>query len=284
MWRAGSAGDTIRAQEKYGQPFSFRNYAKLIFSANKIPDSDDKTHAYYKRWLILPFEKVFDRKELKDTKLIDRLTTPQELSGLLNLALIALEQLHKDGGFKDVSVEKIRKEYDENSDTVKAFLDDRCVIELTAPECYTLTTNVYNEYLIFCKDKGQRPLEMMHVKCAHTCVLNSSKRESTREATITKEPVTETKTVEVPVTHEEISVERRPASGGTRAADRPVQSKTETKVPLKQEEVQVTKQPYVKEEVSVRKKPVTETRTVTDKVTSEKVKVKGADTEEEEET
>jgi uncharacterized protein (TIGR02271 family) len=115
--------------------------------------------------------------------------------------------------------------------------------------------------------------------------LDASKRESTREATITKEPVTETKTVEVPVTHEEISVERRPASGSTTtAAERPVQSKTETKVPLKQEEVQVTKQPYVKEEVSVKKKPVTETRRVTDKVTSEKVKVKGKDVEEEEET
>jgi uncharacterized protein (TIGR02271 family) len=112
--------------------------------------------------------------------------------------------------------------------------------------------------------------------------LDASKRESTREATITKEPVTETKTVEVPVTHEEISVERRPASGST-TAERPVQSKTETKVPLKREEVLVTKQPYVKEEVSVKKKPVTETRTVTDKVTSEKVKVKGKDIEEAEE-
>jgi uncharacterized protein (TIGR02271 family) len=112
--------------------------------------------------------------------------------------------------------------------------------------------------------------------------LNASKRESTREATITKEPVTETKTVEVPVTHEEISVEKRPASGST-PAERPVQSKTETKVPLKREEVQVTKQPYVKEEVSVKKKPVTETRTVTDKVTSEKVKVKDNDVGEEKE-
>jgi uncharacterized protein (TIGR02271 family) len=112
--------------------------------------------------------------------------------------------------------------------------------------------------------------------------LDASKRESTREATITKEPVTETKTVEVPVTHEEISIERRPASGST-TAESPVQSKTETKIPLKQEEVQVTKQPYVKEEVSVKKKPVTETRTVTDKVTSEKVNVKGATGGEEEE-
>jgi uncharacterized protein (TIGR02271 family) len=113
--------------------------------------------------------------------------------------------------------------------------------------------------------------------------LDASKRESTREATITKEPITETKTVEVPVTHEEISVERRPASGSsTTTAEKPVQSKTETKVPLKQEEVQVTKQPYVKEEVSVKKKPVTETRTVSDQVTSEKVKVKGTSGEEEE--
>jgi P4 family phage/plasmid primase-like protien len=160
MFKTLVSGDTVRAQEKYGQPFSFRNYAKLIFSANKIPDSDDKTHAYYKRWLILPFEEVFDRKEVKDTKLIDKLTTPEELSGLLNLALIALKQLHKDGGFKDISVESIRKEYDENSNTVEAFLQDKCVVDLTAPEYYTLTTNVYNEYLIFCKERKERPLEM----------------------------------------------------------------------------------------------------------------------------
>jgi uncharacterized protein (TIGR02271 family) len=115
--------------------------------------------------------------------------------------------------------------------------------------------------------------------------LDVSKKASAREATITKEPMTETKSVEVPVTHEEISVERRQASGSSSSstkADSPVQSRTETKVPLKSEEVQVTKQPYVKEEVSVKKKPVTETKTVTDQVTSEKVKVKGQAGEEEE--
>ncbi len=47
--------------------------------------------------------------------------------------------------------------------------------------------------------------------------------------------------------------------------------------------MQVTKQAYVKEEVSVKKEPVKETRTVTDNVTSEKVKVKGATGEEVEE-
>lgn len=114
--------------------------------------------------------------------------------------------------------------------------------------------------------------------------LGVSKSQSTREATITKTPVTETKTIDVPVTHEEISVERRPVSETrtSSAADRPVESEQEIRVPLKQEQVQVTKQPYVKEEVAVKKKPVTETKTISDQVTSEEVSVKGAGREEEE--
>ena len=113
--------------------------------------------------------------------------------------------------------------------------------------------------------------------------LNVSKRESAQEATVIKEPVTETKTVEVPVTHEEITIERRPASSGgtTTSAERPVDSKTEMKIPLKREEVEVTKQPYVKEEVSVKKKPVTETRQVSEQVRSEKVSTRGKTIEQE---
>lgn len=100
-----------------------------------------------------------------------------------------------------------------------------------------------------------------------------SKRVTTEEATITKEPMSETKSVEVPVTHEEMTVERRPA--GRTSTERPVSTKSEVKVPLSKEEIEVTKEPYVKEEVVVKKEPVTETRTVSDTVTSEKVDVEG---------
>jgi P4 family phage/plasmid primase-like protien len=153
------SGDSVRAQEKYGRPFSFRNCAKLIFSTNKIPDSDDKSYAYYKRWLILSFEKVFQGMT-RDTNLINKLTTPDELSGLLNLALISLRRLKKDNGFKEISVEKVKKEYEYNANTVRAFLDEKCVIDLTSPEFSTSTVYLYNEYEIFCKAKQTRPLEM----------------------------------------------------------------------------------------------------------------------------
>jgi uncharacterized protein (TIGR02271 family) len=51
---------------------------------------------------------------------------------------------------------------------------------------------------------------------------------------------------------------------------------------LKQEQVRVTKQPYIKEEVAVKKKPVTETKTISDQVTSEEVRVKDTGREYEE--
>jgi uncharacterized protein (TIGR02271 family) len=51
----------------------------------------------------------------------------------------------------------------------------------------------------------------------------------------------------------------------------PVEPRTEIKIPLKREEVQVTKQPYVKEEIVVKKKPVNEIRQVSELVRSEKV-------------
>ena len=103
--------------------------------------------------------------------------------------------------------------------------------------------------------------------------LDISKDVQEEHATITKKPITETRTVEVPVTHEEISIERRPPSGGEGqvSSEGPVTSTQEISIPVKKEEVEVTKTPYVKEEVVVKKKPVTETREVTEEITSERI-------------
>ena len=104
--------------------------------------------------------------------------------------------------------------------------------------------------------------------------LQVSKDTQQSQATITKEPVKETKKVEVPLTHEEVTIERRPPSGDTQAQE-PVTSKEDITIPVKKEEVgEVTKTPYVKEEVVVKKKPVTETKEVTEETTSERINTK----------
>ncbi len=106
--------------------------------------------------------------------------------------------------------------------------------------------------------------------------LGISKDTKESQTTITKEPTTETKTVQVPVTHEEVTIETRPPSGDTQAQT-PVSSKEDISIPVKKEEVgEVTKTPYVKEEVVVKKKPITETKEVTEETTSERVNTSGA--------
>lgn len=106
--------------------------------------------------------------------------------------------------------------------------------------------------------------------------LNVSKKTSISQYTITKEPVSEKKTIEVPVTHEELVVEKRPPKDSSSpSAQGPVKSKTEIKVQLNREDLEVTKERFVKEEVVVKKKPVTETRVVSDIVRSERIDVSG---------
>ena len=100
--------------------------------------------------------------------------------------------------------------------------------------------------------------------------LGVSKVSQENQATITKKPVTETKTEQVQLMHEEISIERRPPSGQTEAQS-PIQSQEDIKIPLKREEVEVTKKPYVKEEAVIKKKAFTDNKEITEDVTSEEL-------------
>jgi uncharacterized protein (TIGR02271 family) len=106
--------------------------------------------------------------------------------------------------------------------------------------------------------------------------LDVSKESQEDQATITKKPVTETKTVEVPLTREEVSIERRPASDQTEAQS-PIQSEEEITIPLKREEAQVSKKPYVKEEAVIKKKAFRDTKEITEDVTSEELDTSNVD-------
>jgi len=117
----------------------------------------------------------------------------------------------------------------------------------------------------------------------------SSKKETMQEATLIKESVKETKTVEVQLTHEELIIEKRKPSSSrgnttTEEEQKQIQSKTEITIPLKKEEVVITKKPYVKEEIVIKKKQVTETKTVSEDLISEKVSDRGISREEIKET
>ncbi len=84
--------------------------------------------------------------------------------------------------------------------------------------------------------------------------------------------VSEQRTVEVPVTREEVYVERHAVD--RRPAERPISDQGETiEVPVTEEEVTVEKRPVVYEEVEVGKRTTQETESVDDTVRREELRV-----------
>jgi uncharacterized protein (TIGR02271 family) len=92
------------------------------------------------------------------------------------------------------------------------------------------------------------------------------------EVRLRKEVVKDKKTIDVPVTREEVVVERHPVSGRP-PADKDIGKDEEIRIPVMEEEVRVEKTPVVKEEVTARKRAVQETREVSDTVKREEAYV-----------
>jgi putative DNA primase/helicase len=109
-FKIATGGGIITGEKKYGDQFQFKNYAKLTFACNKIPDvKDADDEAYFNRWIVVQFNYVVEEKD-KDKQLIHKMTTPQELSGFLNFALDGLARLLENEKFS----------YNKNADEIKA--------------------------------------------------------------------------------------------------------------------------------------------------------------------
>jgi len=107
--------------------------------------------------------------------------------------------------------------------------------------------------------------------------LHAEKRPvETGEVTVRKEVHTETRTLEVPVQREEVVIERTPVHGRAAAegiASGDLREGEQIRIPVREEQVNVTKEAVVTEEVRVGKRTIQDTETVSGQVRKEEVKV-----------
>lgn len=129
--------------------------------------------------------------------------------------------------------------------------------------------------------------------------LDVTKKKGTQEAKITKESITEIKTNEVQLAHDELYIETRPISYKSEKQTNNNKNQQQEGKPSslsdipKQEEVatlylrvevpEVSKHPLLREEIVVKKKTVTETKSISAQLRSEQLNVEGAVEEEKEE-
>jgi P4 family phage/plasmid primase-like protien len=130
MFKSITGCDRITAEFKYRDSFEFTPFARLLFSANRLPLSNDTSQAFFDRWLIVPFPNRFrhTRRETPRSILQHQLCTRGELSGALNKALEALQRVRRRCRFTEPTVSRIEVEkYQATNDTIATWLDEHTV-------------------------------------------------------------------------------------------------------------------------------------------------------------
>lgn len=143
--------DPIMAERKGCDPFTYKSYARLLFSANEAPTvKGERTNGFYRRFLILPVygkHKIVPHYE-------DRLLA--EKDHLLHLAMDALGRMYGTGKIVESasSVEAVQQ-MRRDSDTVQAWLDENTVEDASA---VMNRVALFDNYEVYCRNEGRIPL------------------------------------------------------------------------------------------------------------------------------
>lgn len=132
--KAITGGDAISAEFKGKDVFSFKPFCKLIFSTNTLPQFKDISDGFYRRIVIIPFEKQFSIKDgTADIHLEKKLK--KELSGIFNFAIRGLDRLEsRDYKFtKSRKIEKLKSQYITMSNPFEAFWNE-CIFVSTSED------------------------------------------------------------------------------------------------------------------------------------------------------
>ena len=153
VFKAITGGDPLNAEYKYRESFEFVPYARLLFSANSAPRAGDASHAFFRRWLVVPFEAAFTEEEKLPREVLDaRLSDPKELSGVLNKALDARERIGSKGFTESRSMKEAAEEFHQMTDPVTVWLDNNTV---EGAEAYVSKDALAREFNSFCQKTGK---------------------------------------------------------------------------------------------------------------------------------
>ena len=147
------SGEPVEARLPYGQPFILKQYAKLIFNCNELPKDVEHTNAYFRRFLIIPFDVTIpphEQDKSLHTKIIE-----SELSGVFNWVLEGLNRLLEQRRFSDCeAAQKAVEQYRTESDSVQMFLNDYSYKVSSTNEMPL--KEIFNEYKSYCIESGFR--------------------------------------------------------------------------------------------------------------------------------
>jgi putative DNA primase/helicase len=142
----------IRIERKHQRAYDAMLHAKLFFSANKIPQTADDSDAYYRRNIVISFPNRFEGAN-DDPNLLAKLTTEEELSGIFNVLMIALQRLLKNNSVyvNEKTIQRRREKYEMAANPIGSFIE-HAVTRDSGESDKTPKDLLYNVYKRYCKE------------------------------------------------------------------------------------------------------------------------------------
>jgi len=156
MFKKLTSGEAVDAKLLYQDRFNISNYARLMFNSNNLPKNIDSSHGYFRRLLIIPFDKKISKSQ-RDKYLAQKIIY-DELPGIMNYVTGGIQRLiENDGEFTESKkMDDLINQYETNSDSVKKFIHENNYRPESTGEEYLTLTKLYNEYFMFCESNGYR--------------------------------------------------------------------------------------------------------------------------------
>lgn len=151
-------GDSISGNQKYQKKFSFVAYAKCIFSCNRMPKTSDQSDGWFRRWVIINWQKQFV-DEQADPDLLKKLTeNTDEVTKVANLLIRLARNLNARGRLLHApSWSQTKKTWNDAADHVLQFMQQMCT---SIEGEMTPKRKMYEVYKEWCYAKEFDPLNI----------------------------------------------------------------------------------------------------------------------------
>lgn len=145
------SGEWMTVDRKYKDAITFRNYAKLVFSANDLGAFKDESGAMLDRLIVIPFDAYFSPDDADFNPLIERdMTTDKAMEYLVRIGIEGLNRLIKNNAFTDCEKSnEIKKTYGWINNPINEFFQ----VEMGAFLGFS-TQEIYDRYRNFCVRNG----------------------------------------------------------------------------------------------------------------------------------
>jgi putative DNA primase/helicase len=176
MFKSLTGRDLVNGKRKFMNDLSFENYSKFVFACNELPMVYDLSKGFWDRWILLEFPYTFlpqeeldeaknkENLKLRDPDIINEITTPEEMSGFLNQALIGLKRLKDNKNFSSTcGSDEVKETWIKKSNSFIAFcynyIEDDYEGVITKKE-------LRKKYSTYCKDNKIPPKSDFVIKRA----------------------------------------------------------------------------------------------------------------------